>query len=122
MPKLFQNYICVDRSSYNIHPRCKTTTATIPAIHFDLYFQMLAFFIKQGLGGMQDNETVEDVIHNIFDSQDADGDQQVSHDEFSGPKHDEFWRQEMIIIITIINVLSTKIWRQQPLGALQNVG
>ena len=51
---------------------------------------MLAFFLKQGLGGMQDNETVEDVIHGIFDSQDADGDQQVSHDEFSGPKHDEF--------------------------------
>ena len=37
-----------------------------------------------------ENQTLEQVIGNIFRDMDKDGDELVSHEEFSGPKHDEF--------------------------------
>lgn len=52
---------------------------------------MLAYLKNEGLGGLQDDETVEDVIDTIFQGQDKNEDNMISHDEFSGPKHDEFW-------------------------------
>ncbi|XP_072034552.1 peptidyl-prolyl cis-trans isomerase FKBP14-like isoform X2 [Amphiura filiformis] len=52
--------------------------------------EMLAYLKNEGLGGLKDEETVDDVIDNIFEGQDQDGDQTISHEEFGGPKHDEF--------------------------------
>ncbi len=52
--------------------------------------QMLQYLKKEGLGGLKHEETIESVIDQIFTGQDTDGDKIITHEEFSGPKHDEF--------------------------------
>ena len=51
---------------------------------------MLSYLKKEGLGGLDDEQKIEDVIDTIFEGQDKDGDSLISHAEFGGPKHDEF--------------------------------
>ena len=54
---------------------------------------MSEFIRKQeGDTGMEASAAEEHdmMIAEIFDSEDADKDGMISHDEFSGPKHDEF--------------------------------
>lgn len=52
--------------------------------------EMLSYLKKEGLGGLDDEQKIEDVIDTIFEGQDKDGDSLISHAEFGGPKHDEF--------------------------------
>ena len=51
---------------------------------------MIAYFQDSNLGGLKENQSIDELVHTIFDGLDKDSDLLVSHDEFTGPKHDEF--------------------------------
>ena len=58
-----------------------------------IYFQVSAYLVKQaGEHGQKVDVNSKDhleIIENIFAHEDKDHDGVISHDEFSGPKHDE---------------------------------
>ncbi|XP_006815834.2 uncharacterized protein LOC100370208 isoform X2 [Saccoglossus kowalevskii] len=51
--------------------------------------EMLRYFVEYGLGGLKDDETMDDAVDMIFRDQDGDKNGHVSYEEFVGPKHDE---------------------------------
>ena len=56
-------------------------------------FQVSAYLVKQSEEHGQktdiDSKEHKEIVENIFDHEDKDRDGVISHEEFSGPKHDE---------------------------------
>lgn len=54
------------------------------------------------------------LVEEIFQHEDKDKNGFISHEEFSGPKHDELWKRpklavELSLIVTMVHHLQTRI-------------